>query len=376
MNNKKIFPITLIIIFLITITSIASSISIKNITEAHEESLKLYKGGKVKEAIKVLEDSSIQDIIESIPRDMTIEDYALILNNYGFYLSETEDRYEEALPVLERVIEIASERAVAYLNIADTYLKIYHENNDESLKEKVKANYNKYLSLLDEDAGVPYKVREFLLAEAFEKAVEEIRKSKYRINNNFLVEELSDDFFKEFILDFKDGKNIEYIEPILVTDDINNRELREYFGNDTEFIEEIITFEESSPTMKYRSEFNYKLYHIDFDNNSENGKEYLFYTGGYIDIWVGSRQSDSNFYFFLDFEEKKIRDAVIVYNTFDYIDKKLTNNFNGIIKYKDRYFIYEIKETNYSIVLHSWNNEHEYIATVVRFYLKRGEDNK
>lgn len=379
MDKKKKTLITLIITLLVTIAAIGSAISAENIIEAHEESLKLYRCGKVKEAVKVLEESGIQDIMENIPRDMTREDYALILNDYAFYLSETEDRYEEAVPLLERVIEIEPERAAAYLNIADTYLKIYQEGNDESLKEKARDNYNKYLSLLDKDAGIPYRVREFLLAEAFEKSMEEIRKSEYEINNNFLVEELSDDFFKEFILDFKDGKNIEFIEPVLVTDDINDRELREYFGNDTEFIEELITEAIEggfSPTIEYRAEYDYKLYHLDFDNNPENGEEYIFYAGGYMDIWGGELQSSWDNYLMIDLDNNSIVAAVGVAKTIDYIDKKPADNFNGIIRYKDRYFIYEIKETNYSIVLHTWNNEHEYIAAVVSFYLEREEDNK
>ncbi|NLM97871.1 MAG: hypothetical protein GX175_09750, partial [Halanaerobiaceae bacterium] len=106
MDKKKKTLITLIITLLVTIASISSAVSAENIIEAHEESLKLYRCGKVKEAIKVLEESGIQDIMENIPRDMTREDYALILNDYAFYLSETEDRYEEAVPLLERVIEI------------------------------------------------------------------------------------------------------------------------------------------------------------------------------------------------------------------------------------------------------------------------------
>ncbi|NLM97356.1 MAG: hypothetical protein GX175_07085, partial [Halanaerobiaceae bacterium] len=96
----------------------------------------------------------------------------------------------------------------------------------------------------------------------------------------------------------------------------------------------------------------------------------------YMDIWGGELQSSWDNYLMIDLDNNSIVAAVGVAKTIDYIDKKLADNFNGIIRYKDRYFIYEIKETNYSIVLHTWNNEQEYIAAVVSFYLEREEDNK
>ncbi|MTI58605.1 MAG: hypothetical protein FH762_01225 [Firmicutes bacterium] len=381
-HKNNYFYIVLLIIFTLFISSLCMAISLDNIIKAHEESLRLYRAGNVRGAIKVLEDNKVQDIIDFRPNSISEGTYVLILNNYGFYLSKTEDRYQEAVPILERVIEISPKRSVAYLNIGDVYNKMYHQEQKckqkEILKERIKGYYNKYLSLLKMDANIPYRVKKFLRDEAFEKAMEEIRKSEYEIRERSEAKNYPDDFFEKFLEDFKAGKNMGFIEPILVTDDINNKKLRQYFKNDTEFIEEIITVEETggiSPTRKYRSEFNYKLYYLDFDNNPENGKEYLFYSGGYMDIWGGGMQSNWDDYYMIDFEEKKITGVVSVHNTIDYKTKKRTNNFNGVIKYKGRYFIYEIREMNYSIVLYAWNNNANYIPVLVRFYLEREADN-
>lgn len=354
--SKKSFAAVLIITLLVIISAIADANSLE---EAHEESLKLYKAGKVKEAIKVLEDNGVREILDSMPRDMYRETYITLLINYGFYLSKTEDRYMEALPVLQRVIEVAPARAVAYLNTGDIYLKIYQENKDKSLKEKITENYYKYLSFLEEGAYIASQVRMFLKAESFAKTIEEFGKIQFEMEKGRVAESFEEDFFNDFFDDFINGKNIEYVEPILTTDNINNKKLRQYFMNDTGFIEEVITDVVSSPMpIEYRSEYDYKLYHIDFDHNPENGKEYLFYSGGYLDVWYGVKQLYINYYRLLDFEEKKIRDAVSVYKTFDYIEKKPVNNFNGIIKYKGRYFIYDVRNEDFPCVdLYAWNGK-------------------
>ena len=86
MNKKKKTLITLIITLLVTIAAIGSAISAENIIEAHEESLKLYRCGKVKEAVKVLKRAVSRISWKAFP-DKTREDYALILNDYAFYLS-------------------------------------------------------------------------------------------------------------------------------------------------------------------------------------------------------------------------------------------------------------------------------------------------
>lgn len=376
MNMKKRFLfITMLIIFVILSSSMIYAISINNIIEAHQESLKFYRAGEVNKAIKVLEDNNIKDIIKAKPNNIFEGTYVTILNNYGFYLSETEDRYREAVAVLERVIEISPKRSVVYLNIGDVYLKMYHQEQEgkqkEILKEKIKGCYNKYLSLLKIDANIPYRVKKFLRNEAFEKAMEEIKKEEYKTSEYFNTKDYPEDFSEKFLEDFKAGRNIEFIEPILVTDDINNKELRKYFKNDTEFIEEVITAEVSggsSPTIKYRSQFNYKLYHIDFDNNPENGKEYLFYSGGYMDIWDCGMQSNWDDYHMLDFGKKKTRGVGSVYKTINYKTKERTNNFNGIIKYRDRYFVYEIYNICESIEISAWDMNNKYIAPIIRFY--------
>ncbi len=71
-----------------------------------------------------------------------LEEYAGILNDYGFLLAES-GRHSEALPVLERVVVLAPDRAAARLNLAD----VLWETGDAAAAA---AQYRCYVSLLEE----------------------------------------------------------------------------------------------------------------------------------------------------------------------------------------------------------------------------------
>lgn len=192
-------------------------------------------------------------IIDTKPDNLSTGTYLTILNNYGFFLSETEDRYQEAVPILERVIELSPERVVAYLNIGDVYFKLYQEKSDDKLKEKVKEYYSQYISLLKVNASIPLRVKKFLRDEAFEKAMEEIRKTEYKITYYSSSKNFKDGFFKNFLEDFKKGENIKFVEPILETDDIDNKKLNKYFKDNLELKERIITAEIENRTSWWSS---------------------------------------------------------------------------------------------------------------------------
>lgn len=66
------------------------------------------------------------------------------------------------MPILERVILLSPERAVAYLNLGDCYYKDYEKSKKQSDKDKVVENYKKYVSLLKKDAKIPDRVKEIL----------------------------------------------------------------------------------------------------------------------------------------------------------------------------------------------------------------------
>ena len=97
---------------------------------------------------------TLKTILKQIPISQeTITQY----NDIAYYLQQA-NANEEAIFLLEKIIEKYPNRIVAYLNLADSYNGI---NN----KEKAKENYNKYISLMKQDNKedkIPKRVLEFL----------------------------------------------------------------------------------------------------------------------------------------------------------------------------------------------------------------------
>jgi len=141
---------------------------VPSIVTAHEESLKLYKGKRdVREAIRTLEKHGVRNLLTEKPEQMVEAIYVTILNDYGFYLSETEDRYPEAENILKKVIEVSPDREVTYLNLGDVYFKMSKKRTPDNLKYKdlTRINYTKYVEILEK------KKKRILLPERVVKVI-------------------------------------------------------------------------------------------------------------------------------------------------------------------------------------------------------------
>ncbi len=119
------------------------------------------KNKNIKETISSFERENIMSVIKYKPKYFTDGQYIQLLNDYAYFLSETE-RYKEAIPILERVIILSRDRAVAYLNLGDCYYKEYKKSKKQSELDKVIENYRKYLSLLKKGAKIPERVKEMV----------------------------------------------------------------------------------------------------------------------------------------------------------------------------------------------------------------------
>lgn len=81
--------------------------------------------------------------------------FAMILNDYGYYLTE-EGHYNEALDLLLKVIEFDPDRTVAYINLGDVCWEL--GNVEDSRRY-----YNEYVRMLgDNNSVMPERVRERL----------------------------------------------------------------------------------------------------------------------------------------------------------------------------------------------------------------------
>ncbi|OCL97661.1 hypothetical protein AAX29_01814 [Aliarcobacter thereius] len=98
------------------------------------------------------------ETLKLILNDIPISQKALTqYNDIAYYLHQA-DANEEAIFLLEKIIEKYPNRIVAYLNLADAYIAI----ND---KEKAKKNYKRYVELMKQDnkeEKIPKRVLEFL----------------------------------------------------------------------------------------------------------------------------------------------------------------------------------------------------------------------
>lgn len=133
----------------------AAALAGAGLVEAHQQALAVYKKTKdPARAVKILEEAGVKGILDKKPTGMTDAAYVMLLNDYGFFLSETSDRYEEAIPILEKVIALDPKRHVAHLNLGDTYRKIIAETKDfqrvPKLRPLVVQHYREYARLLKE----------------------------------------------------------------------------------------------------------------------------------------------------------------------------------------------------------------------------------
>ncbi len=104
------------------------------------------KEKNLEKAIKELEKSNIKTILKHKPKYFTDIQYISVLNDYAFFLSET-DRYKEAIPILERVILLSPDKLVAYHNLSSCYKKLYKETGDKNYKIEQKKHFRKYIRL-------------------------------------------------------------------------------------------------------------------------------------------------------------------------------------------------------------------------------------
>jgi uncharacterized protein len=172
------------------------------------------------------------------------------------------------------------------------------------------------------------------------------------------------------------GIEVEFVEPIVRTDDYNDPKLQAYLGrcpklkplkgvqwqpNVWEMLEEQNYPEEEWEdygTIYYAS-LDFKLYHVDFDGNPANGMEYLFYGGGGYEY---KHQGATTFseYRILKLQDCEDLASEQVNETINSKTKQFTNNTNGVIKHKNKFYIFELlypDTVNQSIRLSQWNSK-------------------
>jgi tetratricopeptide (TPR) repeat protein len=139
------------------------------LTEVHQRIRNSFKESHdPHRAIDMLEQAGIKDILQKRPSDIEKAAYINLLNDYGFFLSESSSRYKDAIPVLQKVIALAPKRHAAYLNLGDAYRKATFGPTDptkQEFQELAIRNYKEYARLLKEkglESELPPRVRDAL----------------------------------------------------------------------------------------------------------------------------------------------------------------------------------------------------------------------
>ncbi|MBM3254637.1 MAG: hypothetical protein FJZ16_10310 [Candidatus Omnitrophica bacterium] len=179
-------------------------------------------------------------------------------------------------------------------------------------------------------------------------------------------------FCKSFLGALKAKREIEFIEPIIRTDDYNDPRLQTYLGKCPKLhLNKSVAFEpriwEYAKTLPEEererlgtvtfTNMDFRLYHVDVDNNPKNGKEYLFYGGGGFSPRLNMAASFTN-YLLVDFEKCEIKGSGQVRDTVNYLTKKPTGDYNFVIRFRGKTYILELdyypNEDSYYVPLYEW----------------------
>jgi hypothetical protein len=186
-------------------------------------------------------------------------------------------------------------------------------------------------------------------------------------------------FCQEMLDDFINWENFQVVQPDFATNDYNDSKLQEALGEckkvqfnrlrlfdfSTDGSPDDVTNEEWD-LMAYAivyGHWGYRFYDIDFDNNASNGTEQLLYVGGYHgeyqnpELYAKDRVAKGWDHYYLmkvkpdcnntanALDLVTLKGNVMAYETniqpsLDVEkDNKLTGHINGVVKYKESYYI-------------------------------------
>ena len=197
-------------------------------------------------------------------------------------------------------------------------------------------------------------------------------------------------FCAAFLEDFKQQKNIEHIKPIVEADDYNDPNLQKYFKRcpKTEFhksveirhaqtLQEIVAKEqalgraltgeelEEYGGIEFYATKNFKLYKTNIDNNLKNGDEHIFYAEGYKNI--GDNYTYGG-YSIIDIKNCKKDGGVSTIDPFDYEKQIPLDNYNGIIRYKGKLYVFDLHEqVGRRLVIEKYNKKNKNMNSICEY---------
>lgn len=128
---------------------------------AHQQAITTYRNdGDAYRALVILERANPSQLLNDktlLEKDVR----ATVLNDYGFFLSLTLDRYREAVAILQKVADEFPERTVVHLNLSDVYWKMFLFSKNDSFQKKASSAYAKYKLLMQQTHNGKVALRKY-----------------------------------------------------------------------------------------------------------------------------------------------------------------------------------------------------------------------
>lgn len=189
-------------------------------------------------------------------------------------------------------------------------------------------------------------------------------------------------FCRQFLKDFQTQATIQYIKPIVLTNDCNDPALDMYKKKCpklelrkrvllnprwADYAEKLPAEEMEKHGDVYMGTANFKLYQVDINNKPSDGDEFVFYRekfvhvshiGEALDLDLGKEYDDRGEYLVVDFEECKVKNGVPV------DDSRATatvKNYSDVISYKNAHYIFDLFPSHgpetYSLAFWGYSNK-------------------
>ena len=162
---------------------------------------------------------------------------------------------------------------------------------------------------------------------------------------------------KLLIADLQENKNYELVEPIVQTDDYKDPKLQYYLGKCSDlplqrlvlyeprlmdFILSLPPDEREKYGQVWNADGNFKLYRLSSSNMSNDSNNYIFYAGCWHSIKKNKQVQGMPIYSVIYLQKCKELAHVSIFGLPNCADNQQSENFSGVIKYKSKYYIFEV----------------------------------
>ena len=215
-------------------------------------------------------------------------------------------------------------------------------------------------------------------------------------------------FCNAFLEDFRQQKNIEYIEPVVRSDFFGDEKLNDRIKPCSESdINRVIVMPdgwgstekmsmediEKNASAIYHGSANFKVYKFDLYPGDEKNDQYVYYAEAYFSEKARSRYRKglyakpymrnrvgftdvraSGMYKVVDMKSCIVKNSTTVHVPFDYSRWRSMANYNAIIRYKGKSFIYDFSyqgddfNQRYALDLREFRQDRLDMVSVCRFH--------